>query len=111
MRCSGFPVQGKILVMELWSHGVELGGVAHHVWRESGLEVEEHSDCWDLLQPFVADLLAVVLIFSVVVEAKVERPEHLFGKCAQCTHKGLAENRIPTQLQLCVWERETEMKR
>lgn len=86
----------------IWSHGVDLGGVAHHVRQETGLEVKEHSYCRDLLQPFVADLLAVVLIFSVVVKAKVERPEHLFSKCAQCTHEGLAENRIPTQLQLCV---------
>lgn len=53
--------------------------VAHHVRRESGLEVKEHSDCRDLLQPFVADLLAVVFIFTIVVVAKVERPDQLFG--------------------------------
>lgn len=82
--------------------------MAHQVWRESGLEVEEHSDCRDLLQPFVADLLAVVFIFTVVVVAKAERPDQLFSQRAQRPHQGLAENRIAPQLQLGVCTRGRE---
>lgn len=60
--------------------------MAHHIWRESGLKVEEHPDCRDLLQPFAADLLAVIFIFTVVVVAEVECPDQLFGQRAQRPH-------------------------
>lgn len=79
--------------------------MAHHVRRKGGLEVEEHPDRRDLLQPFAADLLAVVFIFTVVVEAKVQRPDQLLGQRAHRTHEGLAENRISSQLQLRVYTR------
>lgn len=50
----------------------------------------------------MADLLAVVFIFTVVVVAEVQSPDQLFGQRAQRTHEGLAEYCIPSQLQLCV---------
>lgn len=75
---------------------------AYHMRGQHGLEVEEHSDGSDLLQPLLADLLALLLVLPAVVVAEVERGEQLFRQGADCAHQTLTENPVPTQLQVCV---------
>lgn len=90
--------------ISIWED-VTSGHMSYHMWRECWLEVEEHSDGGDLLQPFTAHLFTVLLILSVIVEAQVQCAHKLLRQCTQRPHQGLAEYDIPPQLEFCVCQR------
>lgn len=73
------------------------------MWRQRGLEVQQHADGGYLLQPLAAGLLAVLLVLAGVVEPRPQRCQQLLRQRAQCARRRLAEDHIPSQLQSRVW--------
>lgn len=71
---------------------------SHQVWCQRGLEVQQNADNRYLLQPLAAGLLAVLLVFTGVVEARAERRQQLLSQRAQGARGCLAEDHIPSQL-------------
>lgn len=100
-------VVGWVSLNQLWED-VTSGNLSYHMWRECWLEVEEHSDGGDLLQPFTAHLFTVLLILSVIVETQVQCAHKLLRQCTQRPHQGLAEYDIPPQLEFCVCDRRVQ---
>lgn len=78
------------------------------MWSQRGLEVHEHPDGGDLLQPLAAGLLAVLLVLAGIVEARAQRGQQLLGQGAEGSGGRLAEDHVPPQLQRCVWRVEEE---
>lgn len=100
-------IVGWVSLNQLWED-VTSGNLSYHMWRECWLEVEEHSDGGDLLQPFTAHLFTVLLILSIIVETQVQCAHKLLRQCTQRPHQGLAEYDIPPQLEFCVFDRRVQ---
>lgn len=74
----------------------------HHGWREQGLAVQEDTGGRHLLQPLAAGVPAALLVLAVVVVAVAQGCQQLLREGTHGGHQGLAEDAVPSQLQLCV---------
>lgn len=95
----------------------ELGNPGtYHCGGQQGLVVEQNPSGCYLLQPLLAGIPAALLILPIVVVSVVESSQQLLRESANCSHEGLAENGISSQLQrrVCQGEkgkRHNEVKR
>lgn len=65
--------------------------------------MQEDASGRHLLQPLAAGVPAALVVLAVVVVAVTEGGEELLGEGAHGGHQGLAEDRVPAQLQLGIW--------
>lgn len=65
--------------------------------------MQEDASGRHLLQPLAAGVPAALVVLAVVVVAVTEGGQELLGEGAHGGHQGLAEDRVPAQLQLGIW--------
>lgn len=65
--------------------------------------MQEDASGRHLLQPLAAGVPAALVVLAVVVVAVTEGGQELLREGAHGGHQGLAEDRVPAQLQLGIW--------